>query len=92
MNGGALRRGILRACSIAAGATAAAGILGEAPLPNPMRAAGMLVLPCALFLVLRREDRRLRRAADDIRAGPVRPALRDLLLRKRRQLHEALHR
>lgn len=82
----------MRAGMISAGATLAAVVLGYAPLPAPVRAAGMLALPCALFAVLRREDRRLRRAADDVGAGAIRPALRNLLLGKRRQLDKALHR
>jgi hypothetical protein len=88
----AIRRGAVRAGMIAAGATVAAVALAEIPLPAPLRAAGMLALPCALFAVLRREDRRLRRAADDIGPGSVRPTLRNLLLGKRRQLDKALHR
>ncbi len=92
MNRAALRAGALRAGLVAGAFTAAGAALGKAPLPGPILAAGMLALPCALFAVLRREDRRLRRAVDDVRAGALRPTLRDLLLGKRRQLDKALHR
>jgi hypothetical protein len=92
VKGAGIRNGAVRAGVIAAGSTLGAVALGLIPLPGPLRAVGMLALPCALFAVLRREDRRLRRAADDIGAGPVRPTLRNLLLGKRRQLDKALHR
>jgi hypothetical protein len=92
MNRAALRAGAVRAGLVAGAFTAASVALGHAPLPGPVLAAGMLALPCALFTVLRREDRRLGRAVDDIRAGSVGPPLRYLLLRERRKLDKALHR
>jgi hypothetical protein len=92
MNRAALRAGAVRAGIVAGGFAAASALLGRAPLPGPVLAAGMLALPCALFAVLRREDGRLRRAVDGIRAGSLGPPLRDLLLRERRKLDKALHR
>ena len=92
MKGAVLRRGSVRAGLVAGGFALCAAFIGDAPLPAPVRAAGMLALPCALALVLGREDRRLGRARDDIRAGTVRPALGHLLLRERRKLDQALHR
>ena len=61
MNSPALRVGALRALGIAGGFTLGSVVLGAAPLPGPVLAAGMLALPCALFAVLRRQDRRLAR-------------------------------
>jgi hypothetical protein len=92
VNGAALRSGALRAGLVAGGFTVGSVALGHAPLPAPVLAAGMLALPCALFSVLRRQDRRLGRAVDDVRAGSLGPPLRNLLLGKRRQLDKALHR
>jgi|HubBroStandDraft_1064217.scaffolds.fasta_scaffold528205_2 hypothetical protein len=92
MNRAAVMKGAIRAGVVAGGFTLGTVILGRAPLPGPVLGAGMLALPCLLFAVLRREDRRLARAVDDIRPGSVRPALRHLLLGKRRELHKALHR
>jgi hypothetical protein len=84
MRGRAVRGAALRACAVAGVFTAGAGVVALIPLPGLVRAAGMLALPCALLAVLRREDRRLDDARDDIRGGGVRPALRSLLLRGRR--------
>ncbi len=84
MSGAALRAGALRAGLLAGGFTAASVVLGRAPLPAPVLAAGMLALPCALFAALRREDRRLRRAVDHVRAGGLGPPFRNLLLGNRR--------
>jgi hypothetical protein len=84
MNARAIRNGAIRAGVIVTAATLLAEIVGDCPIPGPMRAAGMLALPCALFVVLRREDGRLRRSADHIGPDSVRPTLRNLLLRKRR--------
>jgi hypothetical protein len=92
MNTPALRAGALRALGVAGGFTLASVVLGAAPLPGPVLAAGMLALPCALFAVLRSQDRRLSRALDNVRARAVGPPLGDLLLRQRRQLDKALHR
>jgi hypothetical protein len=92
LNYRALRSGAIRAGLVAGGFTLGSVVLGNAPLPGPVLAAGMLALPCALFAVLRREDRRLARAHDDVRAGAVGPPLRNLLLGKRGQLDKALHR
>jgi hypothetical protein len=88
----ALGRGAVRAGLVAGGFTLGSAALGKAPLPGPVLAAGMLALPCALFAVLRREDRRLARCHDHIRAGAVGPPLRNLLLGKRGELDKALHR
>jgi hypothetical protein len=84
MKGTAVQKGALRAALVVSGATVGAVLLGVAVVPAPLRAAGMFALPCALFAVLRREDRRLRRANDDIRSGTLRPTLRNFLLGKRR--------
>ncbi len=92
MNVRALRAGAIRAGLVAGGFTLGSAALGSAPLPGPLLAAGMLALPCALCAVLRREDRRLARAREDVRAGAVGPALRNLLLGKRGELDKALHR
>jgi len=92
MNLRALRAGAIRAGLVAGGFTLASVVLGSAPLPGPVLAAGMLALPCGLFAVLRREDRRLARAHDHVRAGAVGPPFRNLLLGKRGELDKALHR
>jgi len=92
MNLRALRAGAIRAGLVAGGFTLASVVLGGAPLPGPVLASGMLALPCALFAVLRREDRRLARVHDHVRAGAVGPPLRNLLLGKRGELDKALHR
>jgi hypothetical protein len=92
MTGAAVRNGLARAGLVAGGFTLAAVVLGGAALPGPVRAVGMLALPCGCFAVLRRLDRRLARAAEGIGARPLRPALRHFLLGKRRQLHKTLHR
>lgn len=88
----ALARGLARVAVLGAGFAAGAALLAAPLLPGFVRAAGMLALPIALYFVLRGEDRRLRRAADNIRAGSLGPPFRNLLLGKRRQLDKALHR
>jgi hypothetical protein len=85
-------KGLSRLAMLAAGFAVGAGIVEDAALPGLLRAAGMLSLAVALLSVLGREGRRLGRTCDDIRARALGPPLRHLLLGKRRQLDEALHR
>lgn len=92
MNGPVLGKGALRVVLVVAGVMLAPVFLIAAPLASPLRAAGMLALPCLLLWLLRREDRRLNRAACDIRSGPLGPPFRHLLLGQRRKLDKALHR
>jgi hypothetical protein len=88
----AVKKGAVRTCVATASFTLGAVFIGNAPLPDFLRAAGMIALPCVLLAVLRREDRRLSRAADNVRSGSVRPALRHFLFRQRGKLDQALHR
>jgi uncharacterized membrane protein YfcA len=66
-----IRAGIIRAGAVAGGSALAALAVGRIPAPGLVRALGMLALPCVLFAVLRREDRRMAHAAD--RARNLRP-------------------
>ena len=92
MNGAAIRVGLIRASLIAGSFVLGTIVLGRAAMPGPIRAAGMLALPFALLAVLRREDRRLGRAAGGGGPGSLGPPLRRLLLRQRGKLDEASHR
>ena len=88
-----VRAGLIRSALVAGGFILAAFAVARVPLPGWARATGMLALPCLLLAVLRREDRRLARAAGLARGGDEgRPALRLLLLRRGRELDETLHR
>lgn len=69
MKGAALRRGALRTIVVAGGFAVLPWVLLKLGPPGPMLATGMLALPCSLFAVLRREDRRLSGAAEHVRRG-----------------------
>jgi hypothetical protein len=69
--GPAIRSGLIRAGLVAGVFTLSAFAVGH--MPGTIRAAGMLALPCALFSVLRREERRIAKAADQLRERSVRP-------------------
>jgi hypothetical protein len=68
-----VRSGLLRAGLIAGAFTLGALAVGRAPLSRSVQAAGMLALPCALFAVLKREHRRLARAAEGARTRSAKP-------------------
>jgi hypothetical protein len=72
VNGPALRAGLRRAGLVAGGFTLAALAIERIPAGSPVRAAAMLLLPCLLLRVLRREERRLAQAADRLRPTPLR--------------------
>ena len=73
MTGPFIRAALFRAALIVAGIALAASAVRYMPLPGAIRAAGMLALPCVLFSVMKREERRLAKAAGRVRAQSVRP-------------------
>jgi hypothetical protein len=82
--GPAIRAGLIRTGLVAGIFTLSALAVGHMPVPGAIRAAGMLALPCVLFSVLRREARRIAKAADQFRERSVRPPAPAAQVRRRR--------
>jgi hypothetical protein len=73
VRGGAVRSALVRSAAVAGGFTLAALAVEKMPAGPALRATGMLLLPCLLLAVLRREERRLSSAARQARERRVRP-------------------
>ncbi len=72
MKGGTVRAGLARTLAVVGGFTLAALTVERMPAGAALRATGMLLLPCLLLAVLRREERRLASAVRQARERRLR--------------------